>query len=97
MVVIKGALQTALVSAPSMMRLVPQMPLATGPARCTMPGAIFCAVPIRPVRLSDIAVYRVGIAALDILPDAALEIGVAGPNRFTRIPLGASWWLSPLA
>src|SRR5262245_14787479 len=46
---------TALVSAPSMMRLVPDTRLATGLARNTTPAATSCAVPIRPVGLSAIA------------------------------------------
>src|SRR6266700_5489969 len=44
-------LYTALVSAPSMIRLVPDTRLATGLARKTTPAATSCAVPIRPVGL----------------------------------------------
>ena len=47
---------TALVRAPSMIRLVPEMRLATGLARNTTPAATSSAVPIRPVGFSDIAV-----------------------------------------
>jgi len=50
------ALYTALVNAPSMIRLVPEMRLATGLARNTTPAATSCAVPMRPVGFSDIAV-----------------------------------------
>jgi hypothetical protein len=51
-----SVLYTALVNAPSMMRLVPEIRLATGLARNTTPAATSCAVPMRPVGFNDIAV-----------------------------------------
>ena len=53
--VIKGV-HTALVSAPSIMRFVPEIRLASGLARNTTPAATSSAVPIRPVGFKDIAV-----------------------------------------
>jgi hypothetical protein len=55
-VVIKGALHTAFVSAPSMMRFVPEMRLASGLARNTTPAVTSSAVPMRLVGFKDIAV-----------------------------------------
>ena len=78
----RKARYTALVSAPSITRLVPEMRLATGLARNTTPAATSCGVPIRPVGLSDIAgLEQIGHPLLDILPDPALEIGIARRHR----------------
>src|SRR4051795_8493379 len=47
---------TAFVSAPSMMRLVPEIRLAIGLATKTTPAATSWGVPMRPVGFNDIAV-----------------------------------------
>jgi len=47
---------TARVNAPSMIRFVPEIRLATGLARKTTPAATYCGVPILPVGFKDIAV-----------------------------------------
>jgi hypothetical protein len=68
---------TAFVSAPSMMRLVPDTRLATGTCKeHDASGDLLCrAHPAGWVERHR-GLEKIGVATLDVLPDPALEIGV---------------------
>lgn len=61
-----------------MIKLVPEMQLAAGLARNTMPRAASSAEPIRPEGIQPQRHFEeIRIAFLDIAPDAAFEISIA--------------------